>query len=214
MSAKTHPKRCLTSLFSQQPCWQIEPLAVEMNYSIPSVRRFLRTTGYYSSFTHNGTWYTLHSIPRFSREGLWFYQEIGFSRAGTLTDTLINLTSRSPAGMTAEALGEKLHCRCHGILVQLCREGRMQRVKAGRSYVYLAPDHRTAIAQRQAMAKKEQPAQPLPASIAVWVLVTFIQNPQSDFKELTRILSKKQHITVKESQIEKLFDQYALKKTT
>lgn len=214
MSAKTQPSMRLTSLFSQQPCWKIEPLAVEMNYSIPSVRRFLKTIGYYSSFTHNGAWYTLHNIPRFSREGLWFYQEIGFSRAGSLTDTLIELTSRSHAGMTAEALGEKLRCRCHSILVQLYRQGRMQRAKAGRSYVYLAADHGTATAQRQAIAKKEQPALSLPASIAVLVLVAFIQNPHADFKALAHILSKKHRITVKDFQIEELFDQYALKKTT
>lgn len=213
MSANTQTSMRLASLFSKQPCWKIEPLASQMNYSIPSVRRFLKTIGYYSSFTHNGAWYTLHNIPRFSREGLWFYQEIGFSRAGSLTDTLIELTSRSHAGMTAEALGEKLQCRCHSILVQLCRLGRMQRAKAGRSYVYLAADHGTATAQRRAMAKKESPASPLPASIAVLVLVAFIQNPQAGFEDLAHILSKKHRIAVKDSQIEALFDQYALKKT-
>jgi hypothetical protein len=35
----------------------IQPLAAEMHYSIPSVRRFLAEAGYYSSFTHNGGCY-------------------------------------------------------------------------------------------------------------------------------------------------------------
>ena len=119
MLADTKPGQRLVSLFTKQPCWMIEPLAAEMDYSIPSVRRFLSKAGYYSSFTHNGKWYTLRAIPRFSRDGLWFYRGIGFSRAGSLTNTLIELTSRSPAGMTAQMLGEKLRCRCHTILVQL-----------------------------------------------------------------------------------------------
>ncbi len=173
-----HPQagQRLASLFAKQPCWMIEPLAAEMDYSIPSVRRFLSRTGYYSSFTHNGKWYTLRAIPRFSRDGLWFYRDIGFSRAGSLTSTLIELTSRSAAGMTAEMLGEKLRCRCHTILVQLCRRGKLQRDKAGRCYVYLAADPHTAAGQRRAMALKDLPPAPLPAEIAVLVLVAFIRS--------------------------------------
>ena len=71
----------LSSLFEKQSCWRIDPLAAEMEYSVPSVRRFLAAVGYYSSYTHNGMWYTLRSIPRFDRDGLWFFSDIGFSRA-------------------------------------------------------------------------------------------------------------------------------------
>jgi hypothetical protein len=120
------PNERLSALFLQQPCWMIEPLAAELRYSIPSVRRFLVKMGYYSSFTHNGGWYTLCSIPRFGQDGLWFYNEIGFSRAGSLTNTLVDLTNRSVAGMTAEQLGATLRCRCHSVLVQLCRQGKIQ----------------------------------------------------------------------------------------
>jgi hypothetical protein len=214
MPADTQPSQRLVSLFTKQPCWMIEPLAAEMDYSIPSVRRFLSRTGYYSSFTHNGKWYTLHSIPRFSRDGLWFYRDIGFSRAGSLPNTLLVLTSRSPAGMRAEMLGEKLRCRCHTILVQLCRRGKLQREKAGRSYVYLAADPHIATGQRRAMALKDLPPAPLPAEIAVLVLVAFIRNPQASFKQLAKTLSTTQNVTVDAVQIERFFDLHGLKKTT
>ena len=107
-----------------KPCWKIDSLVGELHYSIPSVRRFLNDVGYYSSFTHNGGWYTLRSLPHFGTDGLWFRDDIGFSRAGSLSKTLIELTSRSPSGMTAEALGKKLRSRCHAVLVQLCRRVR------------------------------------------------------------------------------------------
>jgi len=81
----------MLSLFQQQPCWKISPLAEALQYAVPSVRRFLAQTGYYSSFTHNGAWYTLGSIPRFNRRGLWFCQDIGFSKAGPLTATIVAL---------------------------------------------------------------------------------------------------------------------------
>ena len=108
MTRDAMPIQTMTELFEKQPCWMIQPLADAMHYSIPSVRRFLAEAEYYSSFTHNGRWYTLRRIPRFNRDGLWFHQNIGFSRAGSLTNTLIALIGRSPAGMSAEQLGAKL----------------------------------------------------------------------------------------------------------
>lgn len=135
MSSSAKSGQRLAALFVAQPCWMIEPLAAELRYSIPSVRRFLAELGYYSSFTHNGGWYTLRSIPRFNPDRLWFHSDIGFSRAGSLTNTLVDLTTRSTAGMTAEQLGAKLRCRCHSVLVQLVRQGKLKREKTGRSRV-------------------------------------------------------------------------------
>lgn len=214
MSPHVPPEKLLVSLLTKEPCWMIQPLAKEMGYSVPSVRRFLSQTGYYSSFTHNGKWYTLQTIPRFSRDGLWFYHDIGFSRAGSLTETLISLSSRSPEGMTAEMLRKKLRCRCHALLVQLCRRGKLQREKAGRSYVYLSADPRTAALQRRAMALKNLPPALLPAEIAVWVLVAFIRNPKAGFHQLAKTVSTTQNVRVDAEQIERFFELHGLKKTT
>ncbi len=205
------PSERLSTLFLQQPCWMIEPLAAELRYSIPSVRRFLTQMGYCSSFTHNGGWYTLRSIPRFGRDGLWFYSDIGFSRAGSLTNTLVDLTNRSVAGMTAEQLGAKLRCRCHSVLVQLFRQGRLQRQKIGPSHVYLAVDLDIAAVQRQTFENLSEIR--FPAEIAVLILAEFIRHPDSSFDQLGKTISRKTSITVKAGQIEKLFDQHGLKKT-
>jgi len=212
MTETTQTKQHLISLFAEQPCWMIEPLATQLHYSIPSVRRFLVQTGYYSSFTHNGGWYTLHSIPRFANDGLWFYDDIGFSKIGSLTSTLIHLVQRSPSGMTAEQLGEKLRCRCHSVLVQLFRQGRLQRQKMGRSHVYLAIDPETAAIQRQSL--QVSPAVHLPAEIAVLILAEFIRNPQSGFTELSKAIARKALIRVDVAMIQTLFEQHGLKKMT
>jgi hypothetical protein len=213
MAAVSRIKEQLTTLFVKQPCWMIEPLAAELKYSIPSVRRFLAAEGYYSSFTHNGKWYTLCSIPSFDRNGLWFQQEIGFSRAGSLTKTLIVLIANSPAGITAEQLGQKLHCRCHTVLVQLHRRKKLQRQKIGCSFIYLAADPRIAERQRHAISVKNSQTRQLPAEIALLILVEFIRNPEADFTQLAKTIKRSRKITVKVSQIEGLFQQYALKKT-
>jgi hypothetical protein len=182
-----------------------------LSYSIPSTRRFLAEVGYYSSFTHNGGWYTLRSIPRFDTEGLWFHEDIGFSRAGSLTNALVDLTTRSAGGMSAEQLGAKLRCRCHSILVQLCRKGRLQRHKIGNSHVYLASDPHIAAIQRE--SAESMAVVQLPAEIAVLILVEFIRQPGSGFEQLARSISRRKGILLKAAQIEKLFDQHGLKKT-
>ena len=213
MASTIPPSQRLVFLFAQTRCWMIQPLAAEMHYSIPSVRRFLAEAGYYSSFTHNGGWYTLRSIPQFGRNGLWFYRDIGFSRAGTLTKTLIALITGSPAGMRAEMLGETLRCRCHGVLVNLWRKGKIERQKIGRCQVYFAADPHKAASQRQVLAAQGLPKVRFSAEIAVVVLAEFIRNPGSSFEQLAEKISRSKKVTVNAKQIEKLFDQHGLKKT-
>ena len=184
-----------------------------MEYSIPSVRRFLAEAGYYSSFTHNGGWYTLRSIPRFGRNGLWFYHDIGFSRAGTLTKTIVALITGSPAGMSAEMLGETLQCRCHGVLVNLWRKGQIVREKVGRCQFYFAADPHKAASQRQALAAQNPPKESFSAEMAVLILAEFIRSPDSNFEQLAEKIYRIKNVTVHPQQIEQLFNQHGLKKT-
>ena len=213
MTTTLTPKQHLVSIFTETPCWMIKQLADEMEYSIPSVRRFLAETGYYSSFTHNGGWYTLRSIPRFGRNGLWFYHDIGFSRAGTLTKTLVTLISGSPAGMSAEMLGETLRCRCHGVLVNLRRKGAIMREKVGRCQFYFAADPHKSASQREALAAQHPPKVTFSSEMAVLILAEFIRNPDSTFEQLAEKISRIKNVTVNPRQIEVLFDQHGLKKT-
>ena len=112
--------------------------------------------------------------------------------------------------MTAEQLGAKLRCRCHSVLVQMWRQGRLQREKIGRSHVYLAIDPHIAAVQRQTVLSVVQ----FPAEIAVLILVEFIRNPDSSFEQLAIAISRDKSVTVEAAQIEKLFNQHGLKKTT
>lgn len=212
MAANPRKSEQLSVLFTKQLCWMIEPLALELNYSITSVRRLLTEVGYYSSFTHNGKWYTLSTIPRFNRDGLWFYNETGFSRTGSLTKTLIDLTNNSSTGLTADQLGEKLHCRCHTVLVQLYRRKKLKRLKTGRSFVYLAADSCKGARQHQAISLQSAQIKQLPAEIAVLILVEYIGNPESDFTQLAKTIKRNKKVTVDVVEIERLFQQYGLKK--
>jgi len=210
MSTEMDTTQKLVSAFNRQKCWMIKPLAEQINYSIPSVRRFLTQIGYYSSFTHNGRWYTLSSIPRFKEDGLWFYRKIGFSREGSLTHTLVRLIEKSPMGLTAEQIGKKVKCRCHAVLVKLSRENRLQRQKQGRSYVYLAADEQIASIQHLTLAKANIPK--LPAEIAVFLFAEFIRTPDSEIQQLAKTISRRTGVLIKHEQVQRLFEQHGLKK--
>ena len=205
--------QAIPTLFNTRNCWLMADLAAELNYAVVSVRRFLAAFGYYSSYTHNGKYYTLRSIPQFNRDGIWRYQDIGFSRRRSLTGTLIHLASRSPAGLTAEELIEKLHCRCHTVLAALYRSRRWDRHKAGRRFVYLSAAPRVNEQQRALLAPHFIPLTPLPAEIAVLVLAAYIRDPEASTVQLAQRLQRQSAIRIDPQQIDRLFTEHGVKKT-
>ena len=49
-----------------------------------TVFRRLSGVEYLCSYTHTGRYYTLFDIARFDSDGIWFYDDIGFSQNGSL----------------------------------------------------------------------------------------------------------------------------------
>jgi hypothetical protein len=107
-----------------------------------SIFRDLERVGYLSSFTHRGSYYTLEDIPRFNNEGLWFHDDVGFSRFGTLKHTVAELVPRAVAGSTQGELAALLRVRVHNTLLDLLRGASLgRRVVEGLSeLVYVSPD--------------------------------------------------------------------------
>jgi hypothetical protein len=103
----------------------LDQLAQALDCARISVRRFLKQIGYCRSYTHNGKWYTLRDCPDFDREGLWHFRGIGFSKHGSLTATIDHLLARSPAGLSASQLAEKLQHSCDAVLTRLPRWSEM-----------------------------------------------------------------------------------------
>ncbi len=105
-----------------------------------SVFRDLGELGYLSSFTHAGRYYTLLDIPRFDERGLWFHRSIGFSRDGTLKQTVAVQVEEAPEGRTHHELERTLRVRVHNTLLKLVRQGRIGREHFERKYLYVSAD--------------------------------------------------------------------------
>ena len=211
---KKNPQDRLVLLFDQKKCWTIEELTHPLNYSTISIRRFLKDIGYYSSFTHNSMWYTLHSIPSFNKRGLWFYQEIGFSKHGNLKQTIFNFVSKSPQGLTAKDLFEILLIPCHPVLNQMYKKNQIDRFNTQRGFVYLSIDNKTR--QRQLNRLQSQlftakESESVNAQAAVYVLVEYIKHPEASVAELSKAVEKRE-VKASPEAITILFKEHDLKK--
>lgn len=217
MSPQATRQEQLKQLFGQQKCWMIADLSQSLDCSVITVRRLLKQLGYFSSFTHNSKWYALYSVPAFNKEGLWFCDGIGFSKHGNLKKTLLHLIDKSPQGLSAMQLADKLSVPCHAVLNQMRKDGVVDRFKNTGSFVYLSPDEEkkerqlARIRSLQGVDLEARESEPLSVQAAVYVLVEFIKSPQASFVELSKAVAKKQIIAEPEA-IAQFFEKHGLKK--
>jgi len=195
----------LCRIFKRKKCYTIDELTKKLNYSQISTRRFLKQAGYYSSYTHNSKWYTLKSIPNFSKRGIWFYQNIGFSLHGNLTQTILHFIDSSTQGLTVKELYECLAVPCYTILNLMSKRKQIERLKTVNGFVYLSIDFEKK--QKQTSLRV-----PLPSDTeAVLILVEFIKHPDYSILEIASTLTK-QGIPCESDTIERLFSHHNLKK--
>jgi len=215
MTKVKNPQDRVVQLFDQEKCWTIEGLTRSLNYSTISIRRFLKDIGYYSSFTHNSMWYTLHTVPLFDKRGVWFYQEIGFSKHGNLKQTIVNFVNKSPQGLTAKEIFDILLVPCHPVLNQMYKKKQIDRFSTQRGFVYLSFDDKKRQRQFNRLQLKLIPAkkvQPLTPQASVYVLVEFIKRPDASFVELSKAVEKRK-VRASPEAIAMLFKEHDLKKT-
>jgi hypothetical protein len=143
-------------------------------HSRMSVFRRLREIGYLSSYTHTGRYYTLAHIPEFDEHGLWFFQGIGFSKAGTLKSAVVALVQDAEAGRKHDELELLLRIRVHNTLLILVRDGTICRERIAGAYLYVSGDPARAaeqIARRQALFTETPKGKPiLPDTTVIEVL--------------------------------------------
>jgi hypothetical protein len=190
-------------------------LAHRLECALISVRRHLKQIGYFRSYTHNGKWYTLRDSPQFNRDGLWHYKNISFSKYGSLIATIVHLVARSPSGLSARDLGQKLEHPCHALLTILYKNQVLDRVPVAGEFRYLTTEEQTNRRQRAqaALSPPSTPAASLSTQAAVWVLVEYIKNSTLSFEQLAARLQQQRQLTVSPEAIRQFFQEHDLKKT-
>ena len=218
-TARTHlpssPLDQLRQLFSRQPCWTLKDLSHKLDYAPISIWRFLKQAGYFRSYTHNGQWYTLRKVPHFNREGLWWHQDIGFSRQRNLIATIEHLLDRSATGFSTMELEALLHHPCQTVLSHLHRAGRLLRIKTEGVFRYLATSAKIQQQQRAQIEAQRRVVPPpvLNAQASVWVLVELIQHPEWSLEQVAAQLQHRRQMTVSVESIRRFLEEHGVKKT-
>jgi len=149
-TAKYFPKT-IEKFLKQRKIATLAQLNTAMNNPARStIFRNLEQLEYLSSYSHRGKYYTLRSIARFNRLGLWDYRSVHFSRFGNLLNTAQAFVHDAEAGYTAAELKDVLHVKTKHALTQLYRSGRIQRDRFDSVYVYLSIKNQIADRQRKA----------------------------------------------------------------
>ena len=207
------PSERLGKLFHRRKCWLLAELANALDYAMISVRRLLKQIGYFRSYTHNGKLYTLGDSPQFNRDGIWHHKDIGFSKQGSLVATIGYLVARSPNGLSARELADKLQHPCHAVLTHLHKSQVLDRLKVGGTYRYLATAEPVNRRQRQEVSGLMPEAGTyLSTQAAVWVLVEHIKNPALSFEQIAARVQEQRDRVVAPESIQRFFQEQDLKK--
>lgn len=185
-----------------------------------SVFRRLKAVGYRSSFNHAGRYYTLADVPQFDQRGLWFHHEAGFSRAGTLKDTVVELVDGSAAGMTPKELFALLKLpvtnTLYNTLHAVRHEARLDRHELDGAHLYISADRQRADAQlterRQAIGREPSAPVPMSEEMVIAVLVEALQGADvlvSAAMVASRLSARAVAVTT--AQVEQVFARYGLK---
>lgn len=179
-----------------------------------SAYRYLKQLDYIASYSHGGKYYALRETANFDQDGLWHCGDIGFSKHGTLIDTISHLVDKSDAGKTNDELTRQFKLRVQNTLLQLTNEKKIIREKFDKVYLYISNDPETGkqqLKQRKAGVKRK----PLSDWIVIEVLIETIRafHKSVDAKIVSSRLTKRGS-SIKPAQVLQVFETYSLEKKT
>jgi hypothetical protein len=180
--------------------------------SLRTLQRHLRQWGCLTSFNCNGQYYASPHVVQFDRFGVWEHYGRCFSRFGNLKKTVASVIDETTLGITASELTSRLHVNAHSFLSQFADKHVFIREKLASSYRYFSADPQRAAMQRDNyLASFEQGVRvsPLPDSVAVKLLLAWIETPEAEPMELTQRLSQ-QHVAVTVDAVDLFLKQHQL----
>ena len=189
-------------------------LARQMRCSPRTVHRRLNDWQAINSYNKNGRYYALPDVPEFDPDGLWHYRDIGFSRHGNLTQTVIQLVRNSRTGLTSAELGQRLRVQARSFLSLFRNHPALKRERWEGRFVYFAAQPEIYHRQKEGRAAVDDRARLPSDTQAVAILVEAVKHPQSNMEQLCAHL-KRQRVAVSEQDVSNLFAHHglAVKKT-
>lgn len=176
--------------------------------------RYLKQLDYLSSYTHARQFYTLKNIPEFDKDGLWHFGDIGFSKQGTLMNTIVYLINHSKHGKTNSDLEKQQRIYVQNALLSLVKDKKITREQQNGVYVYFSAEIETNLTQKKRfneMRCRQRPPDWIVAEILIEIIRSLAERPDID-EVAARLLKRGSIIT--RAQIEQVFEENSLQKKT
>ena len=184
-----------------------------------TVFRRLSGVEYLCSYTHTGRYYTLFDIARFDSDGIWFYDDIGFSQNGSLKNTVTYLVDNGDGGKFHSDLQRQLRVRVHNVLLDLVRSKQIKLTKFEGRFLYRSTDKARSTKQieqrdKLSMQLKRIPAfitQPMVIEILAEVIRQSKRHPRTD--QVASALAIR-GLPIAKKDVMTVFDHYDIEKKT
>ncbi len=192
--------------------------AVESTSRMTVFRR-LSGVEYLCSYTHAGRYYTLFDIARFDSDGIWFYDDIGFSQNGSLKNTVTYLVDNGDGGKFHSDLERQLRVRVHNVLLDLVRSKQIKRTKFEGQFLYLSSDKARSTKQIEQRDKLSMQLRRIPVFITQPMVIEILaevirqskRHPHAD--QVASALAIR-GLPIAENDVMTVFDHYDIKKKT
>lgn len=192
--------------------------AVESTSRMTVFRR-LSGVEYLCSYTHAGRYYTLFDIARFDSDGIWFYDDIGFSQNGSLKNTVTYLVDNGDGGKFHSDLQRQLRVRVHNVLLDLVRSKQIKRTKFEGQFLYLSSDKARSTKQIEQRDKLSMQLRRIPVFITQPMVIEILaevirqskRHPHAD--QVASALAIR-GLPIAENDVMTVFDHYDIEKKT
>ena len=199
-------------LFNCKKTLSIEELVAVLNCSPITVRRRLKEWNTYSSYNKNNRFYTLPSIPKFSKKGIWKYRDIFFSKYRTFKNTVVHFVRVSKNGLSNSELEEVLGVNPNSLMAHLGEVAGLIKERHGREIIYFSSDEAMCKLQKENRFPAAPPTLQLaPDTVIIIILLELINNPGSTPAELSKGLKTEGHAITTQA-IENVFSHYHIGK--
>lgn len=207
--------KSIENQFIEKVVVTLRELSQFLNVSIRTIQRKIRQWDTIRSYDHNGGYFSLKKLATFNSYGIWEYNNIHFSKFGTLKGTLVAIINNSSHGMDASQIRDVLGMDTRSFLFQYKDVSEIKREKIGGNYVYFSSDQQQFSEQllKRKLDSEALAQPPLKGSAAISVLVEAIKHPGFTSEQLSGHLHK-QGIKIKPKVIQSFFAFYGIEKKT
>lgn len=166
----------------------IDQLASSLNCSTSSARIKIKQYKAYTSYNHNGRYYTMPGVPRFDKNGLWCYKGIRFSKYGTLKKTVVHLINNAQTGLTGKQIGDVVDVSPRSFLHHLRHTSGISRERHEGVYVYFSDNPEVYKHQLQKISDTfTEVAEDVSEADAIVILVAIIKHNNLSVEDIVAL---------------------------